>query len=177
MKQYVYNGDVKLLKNIDNKFQKLYARNYKSYSKNNIIMYVISKMALEFNNVNYKSQATFIDFILKNQNQPKEFWVKDIDYGGKHGLFKDFPIWYITKKGNIVHKDRKDDEKMKIYNETSELSKKVKEGLMTKEERTEIIKGWYETKEFMNDAYMIDFDDINQIIELNNLHPLELIEI
>ena len=100
MKQYAYTGDVKLLKDIGYTFQKLFARNYKSYHKEDIFMFVISKMILEIENLKRIHQVRVIDFILANRDKPKSFWVSDRVYPKM--TLTDMANYHLTQYGNIV---------------------------------------------------------------------------
>jgi len=96
---YCYVGDIKKLIFNGWKFQKLYARNYKTYRKNGIIMYVVSKMRLEFDNVSGEYQKDLVAFILEHLNEPESFWIEPSVF------FNDimFPTWVI-QKGKIITK-------------------------------------------------------------------------
>jgi hypothetical protein len=94
---YRYTGDIKKLKPNGWTFQKLYARNYKSYRKNGIWMFVISKMRLEIDNIKTSDQGKVVKFILDNMNQPDSFWQETSPF------FEDtlFPSWAI-QKGEVM---------------------------------------------------------------------------
>lgn len=95
MKLYCYTGDVKKLVPNGWTFQKLYARNYKTYRKDGIIMYVVSKMCLEFDNIKSFHQPKVVEFILKNLEQPQSFWVSPSHIP----IFNNnlFPSWVIQE--------------------------------------------------------------------------------
>lgn len=99
MALYRYTGEIKKLKPNGWTFQKLYARNYKTYRKNGIWMYVISKMVLEIDNIKNKDQVTVVKFILRNLDKPYSFWQQP----SPHPLFKNtlFPSWAI-QSGRIM---------------------------------------------------------------------------
>ena len=90
MKAYCFTGDVKTLIPAGWKFQKLYARNYKSYRKCGVFMFVVSKMILEIDWAQGNDQITIIDFILKNKDKSEDFWQS----------FSDMPIFKTTKFAN-----------------------------------------------------------------------------
>ena len=96
---YCYVGDVKKLIPNGWTFQKLYARNYKTYRKNGIIMYVVSKMCLEIDNIKGKYHKTLIEFILEHLNEPESFWVEPSTFFPGTML----PAWVI-QKGEIMTK-------------------------------------------------------------------------
>ena len=81
MNFYCYTGDIKKLIPNGWTFQKLYARNYKTYRKDGIIMYVISKMCLEFDNIRSKYQSKVVEFMLENIDKPDSFWQTEGIYG------------------------------------------------------------------------------------------------
>jgi len=99
MQYYCYIGHRKKLKPNGWTFQKLYARNYHTYYKDGIIMYVVSKMCIELDNIKAKHQRKVIKFILENINKPDLFWQE------KSAFFKDtlFPSWVI-QNGEITSK-------------------------------------------------------------------------
>lgn len=90
MKAYCYTGDIKALIPAGWKFQKLYASNYKTYQKDDAIMYVVSKMAIEIDWMSPEEQVTVIDFILKNRDKSEDFWQS----------FSDIPMFKTTKFAN-----------------------------------------------------------------------------
>lgn len=94
---YCYTGDIKNLKPNGWIFQKLYARNYKTYRKDGIIMYVISKMCLEIDNVRSQDQTKVVEFILENIDKPESFWSDEGMYGGK------IASWVI-QEGKIINR-------------------------------------------------------------------------
>jgi hypothetical protein len=97
MQYYCYIGDRKKLKPNGWEFQKLYARNYHTYHKDGIIMYVVSKMCLELDNIKVKYQRKVIEFILKNIDKPDSFWQE------KSFFFKDTMVSsWIIQDGEIM---------------------------------------------------------------------------
>lgn len=179
MKYYAYTGDVKKLKALDYKFQKLYASNYKTYSKDRLIMYVTSKMILELDDVKSKNRTKFIEFILKNKHQPKEFWVRDEDLtmNPKHPImYRDAPIWFLTQWGNIMTSDDFYDNRAPLWAKQSKLREDEEAGIISNEDVKNAYAKFREDEEFYFDASEFSLDLVKQIIELDNLHPLELRE-
>jgi len=99
MKYYCYTGDIKKLKPHGWTFQKLYARNYKTYHKDGIIMYVASKMCIEFDNIMTQCQPKVIEFILEHLNEPDTFWLEPSIFFPETR----FPAWVI-QEGIIIPK-------------------------------------------------------------------------
>jgi len=99
MESYCYTGDIKKLKPNGWIFQKLYARNYKTYRKDNIIMYVVSNMRIEIDNIKAKYQPKVIEFIIDNIDKPDSFWQSKSEIP----IFKDtlFANW-VLQDGEII---------------------------------------------------------------------------
>lgn len=176
MKYYAYTGDIKELKKLGYEFQKLYARNYKTYSKDNITMYVTSKMILEISYVEAKLRTKYIDFILANKDKPKEFWVRDEDLTmnpAKPVFFKDAPIWFITNHGSVMRSDDFYDKQVPITQQKHQLISNVRSGVISKEQY-DIKNDKLKEDEFYWDPVTFSLKNVNQIIELDSLHPLEL---
>ncbi len=175
---YAFTGDVKDLKTIGYTFQKLYARNYKTYSKDRLIMYVTSKMILELNDVKSKNRTKFIEFILKNKTQPKEFWVQDEDITINPKfpcIYHDAPIWYQTQHGNIMKSEAFYDNQHLLNLKKTKLREGCQDGSINEEEKKKTLDEFRE-EEFYFDPSYFSIEIINQIIELDNLKPLELSE-
>lgn len=179
MKRYVFTGDIKKLKDIGYKFQKLYAKNYKTYSKEKIIMYVVDKMAIEINNMDEHTNV-LIKYILDNKNKSKSFWVEDTILNTNPPMpYNDRPLQVITAFGNIISSSEYL-KNHKIY--MKDLGKICNKrdakffGKISEEEAErqfiELDKG-----EFSRESFRIKINLVNQIIELDNLHPLEIKEI
>lgn len=172
MEQYAYTGDVKLLKGIGYTFQKLYARNYKSYHKDDNFMFVASKMVLEIGNVKAKHQVAYIGFILANKDKPKEFWVSDRVYPTM--TFTDMANYHLTQYGNIV-----DDQTMSDLTHASVV---IRVQAMKHFDEGSITEGEYKAEfdraadlEGGRDQHLLGLDRVELILELNSLHPLEKI--
>lgn len=170
LKQYAYTGDVKKLKTIGFTFQKLYAYNYKTYMNDHMIMYVVSKMAVELNRVHPEHQATFIAFILENKDKPKEFWVHDHVFGKDNEYtFTDMANFHFTHFGNVV-----------TNNELKKLQHaawdEIKYGDDIPQEEKDAAHARMMEREGGRDAYRFDLEVVNEIIALDNLHPLEIIQ-
>lgn len=170
IEQYAYTGDVKKLKTIGFTFQKLYAANYKTYMNNYMIMYVISKMVLEIDRVNPKHQAAYVAFILENKDKPKEFWVSDHVFGqNNEHTFKDMANFHFTHFGNVVTNK----ELTKLRHVAWDC---IKYGDDVPEEEKEANHARMMECEGGRDPYRFDLTIVNEIIALDNLHPLEIIE-
>lgn len=102
---YRYLGDIKKLIPAGYRFQKLFARDYKSYCKGPIIMFVISKMELEIDNLPHADQKMTIDFILENKDKPEDFWQVPSTYTAIFGDGK-FAVWSVID-GVIYNKETK----------------------------------------------------------------------
>jgi len=178
MKKYAFTGDIKLLKNIGYKFQKLYARNYKTYSNERIIMYVTSKMAVELDDVRANIRTPFIQFILDNKNKPKDFWLHDVTYGAPFNeTFTDMSTWVITPLGNIMTMSDYKVRRKPLDVIISSSYDDFRDNKISKSEQ-DIIISEAESKysEFSLSLPIEFYDDIiKDVIELDNLSPLELI--
>ena len=95
--EYRYIGDIKKLIPNGWVFHKLFANNYKVYNKNNIWMYVISKMRIEIDNIT--SNEIVIDFILENKSKPDSFWTNN-NYNTLLGNYTT-PLWTLFE-GKII---------------------------------------------------------------------------
>lgn len=151
MKQYHFTGDIKELIPAGYKFQKLFAMDYKSYCKNKIIMFVVSKMVLEIDNIKSADQATVIKFILDNKEQPSEFW----QYKSTHKVFTKslFPCWVIQDGLIVSHREARD--KKVAFFKRFDLD---------------------ENTPYQEDGERITLELVNDILELNEIKPLELRE-
>jgi len=141
---YCYTDDVKKLIPSGWKFQKLYASNYKTYKKGEVIMFVRGGMIIEIDNVSHEVQADLIDFILNHKDEPESFWHST----RKHSFFKDslFANWVI--QNDKIMSDREAmDNKMKWY-------KEVEKG---------------NNPEYLSDGHRITYELVQTILELNNL--------
>jgi len=175
MIQYCFTGKVGELKNIGYKFEKLYAANHKSYIKENIFMFVVSKMSIEIKNFEFDFQVELISFILKNKNKNKSFWVENRVINTNPPMpYQDAPIWVMTRYGNIInHK-----EYTKGRADYMQKFKKILDlgNSLTEKEMSEKLDKLDET-EFAREGFMIKYTLVKQILELNELHPLEKINI
>jgi hypothetical protein len=147
MKLYCYDGDVKKLIPAGWKFQKLYASNYKSYSKNNIIMFVVGGMVIEIDNIDHKYQADLIDFILDHKDEDESFWHSKRD----NSFFKDtfFANW-VVQNGVVLHHTEATYNKIKWYNALENN----------------------EDVPYLEDGYPIRYDFVKTILELDSLGKL-----
>ena len=156
IKQYAYTGDVKLLKTIGCKFQKLFAANYKTYQRDDIFMFVVSGMVLEFHRVQPANQAGLVKFVLDNLDQPETFWY---DSGG-------VSKWAVTNHGNVydLHTcfSLEIEIKKELYDKIGDEYKDCYEEMREREGGTE--------------CTLIDITMVKFIRDLNSLKPLELIE-
>jgi len=167
MEVYRYTGDIKLLKTIGYRFQKLYASNYKTYIKDHMFMFVIEDMILEYSGLDDEFQKTVIDFILKNKDKDENFWLKS-------GKFGKVASYCITSFGNLIHRDEYTKNRIHYYEEMKDIMNKEKTGLFLNiEERYKEVN----KKEFSSTPYYIDDDLIDKVIELDGLHPLEIITV
>jgi hypothetical protein len=107
MNLYCYTGDVKKLIPNGWIFQKLFARNYKTYRKDGIIMYVISKMCLEPDNIKQEYQPKLIEFILENIDEPDSFWQEKYVFGHVAS--------WVIQKGKIIKRCQAVKNKTKWY--------------------------------------------------------------
>lgn len=114
MKVFKYTDSIQNL--IELGYQKtfLYASNFVAYKKNRIILYEISDLIVEIENVAYKHQSIIIQFILDNKNQPPEFWERQC----LHPAIKNstVPAWSLIN-GKIYNQSMKDIE----YKQTKDM--------------------------------------------------------
>ena len=172
MKSYAYTGDVKKLKSIGYTFQKLYAMNYKSYHKDEIFMFVTTKMAIEYGTLRHSLQSKFIEFILNNKDKPKEFWVSDKQCGTF--VFKDTANFYLTMHGNVVT----DKQRAKLHHISGIEFTRIYDGLASGEipqDQKDILREEWLKMEGALDPFLFGWDRVQAILELNNLHPLEVV--
>lgn len=142
MKQYCYTGDIKKLIPNGWKFQMLYASNYKSYHKNDIFMFVITKMALEISNLNFENQVMLIDFIINNFDKPRDFWITQ-------GVLREVPAYVIQSNKLITWREA-------ISNKAEWHRKFDKD----------------ENIEYLEDGFYIKYrliEDIKQLVEIGGL--------
>ena len=151
MKYYCYTGDIKKLIPNGWIFQKLYARNYKTYRKGKIIMFVISKMAIEITNLDEDAHILLIKFILDNKNKPESFWQSksSVDIP----LFKNskFPCW-VVQKGEVMSRQQAVANKSRWFKA-------------------------YESNEsigYLEDGFRIRYSLVKDILELNKTSKLVL---
>ena len=102
--EYRYSGDVKKLIPNGWEFHKLYANNYKVYNKENIWMFVISKMRIEIDNI--VSNEIVIDFILENKSKPDNFWTNN-NYNTLLGNYTT-PLWTMFEEKILSTKEMRD---------------------------------------------------------------------
>lgn len=170
MESYAYTGDVKKLKSIGYMFQKLYAMNYKSYHKDEIFMFVTTKMAIEYGTLAHSLQAKFIEFILTHKDKPKEFWVSDKPCGKL--VFNDMANYCLTMHGNVVT----DEERAKLHHTSGIEFTRIYDGVASGEipqDQEDILYEEWGKMEGAQDPFLFGWDRIQAILELNALHPLE----
>ena len=157
MEMYRYTGDIKKLIPSGWKFQKLYANDYKTYTKDDIIMFVVSKMVLEISNIKNRTgeQKALIDFILLNKDQPDSFWESPYTSPAMIKLFG-----HGTRPNFVVHTG-----KVRTYEEVMRM-------------KAEFFKEYDkdESTPYVPDGVLIDLELVKSIIELDNLGGLELYE-
>jgi hypothetical protein len=144
VKFYCYDGDIKKLIPAGWKFQKLYAGNYKSYHKSDIYLFVVSKMAIEIQNVDARHQVTLIDFIIEHRDEPESFWHTTRD----NSFFKDslFANWLLFE-GKVISEREYFDMKIKWHNEYEKDN----------------------SIPYMSETYRIEYDLVKTILELDEL--------
>jgi hypothetical protein len=149
MKQYCYKGDVKKLIPNGWKFQKLFASNYKSYRKNGIYMFVVSRMCLEINELKYTLQPLAIKFILDNIDKPFDFW----ESKSRLAIFGDstFPNWALQSG--------------KIITAKAAVTNKVKHLLAWEKDNT---------IEYLEDGFRIDYNLVSTIKNLTEMGDIIL---
>lgn len=152
MKLYRFTGDVKKLIPLGYKFQKLYASNYRSYTKGKIIMFVTSKMILVIDGVKPEDQSTLIKFILDNASQPDTFWQYQITFELLSSSI--FANWRL-QDGIVVSKEAATAKKIAYYS------------------RFELD----ENTPYQEDGLHIDFKLVTTILELNEIYPLQIMEV
>lgn len=154
MKMYAYTGERPLLKKLG---YQLYRHEGLSYSKPNyyhsgaIYMRANHNMILMFGKLDYDKTFEVVDFIIKNKNKPKSFW-----YDKEAKKYN----YVVTQNGDFI---KKDDLKEKVY---QELLLEVPEDAARK----------------MSDSFYgqeisvhLSTEFIKNVIELDNLHPLEVV--
>ena len=169
MQLYAYTGELTLLKGIGYRFQKLYAKNHKTYIKDKMFLFVIEGMVLEYSRIDDEIQKITIDFILKNKDENKDFWMSQ-------GKFGSSAKYCVTRFGNLMLRSDYTKNRVTYYDDMNDFIDKESSGKYSKDDIDKI----YETidaKEFSRDPYYIDIKFINLVIELNNLHPLEVITV
>jgi len=100
MGYYHYIGDTESLINNGWKYQKLYAGEYESYMKGDVIMFISNDMVIEIDDIHPEIQPDVIEFILDNRHQPEYFWQSTLK---NNSIFKDtkFACW-LVQNGKIV---------------------------------------------------------------------------
>lgn len=161
IQQYAYTGDVKLLKTIGCKFQKLFADNYKAYHRDGSFMFVTTDMVLELDRIEAEHQATAVKFVLDNLDQPEEFWIDE----------RGCTQWAITNHGNVHD-----------FSTCCRLSFDAKKPLYdlieqkASDEELQECADSIREKEGGRDAINFTMHVVNFIRDLNSLKPLEIIE-
>jgi len=146
MNYYCYVGDIKKLIPAGFTFQKLYANNYKAYHKNNIFMFVVSKMILEIAGIKPEYQTILIKFILDHKDKPESFWHSTRE----HSFFKDtlFANWVIYNGEVMAEYDYTNHKYADLYN--------------------------IENIDSINDGFQIQYELVKDILELNKIGSIEL---
>jgi hypothetical protein len=149
MEYYCYIGDIKKLIPAGFTFQKLYASNYKAYHKDNIFMFVVSKMILEISDIKSEYQTTLIKFILDHKDKPESFWHST----RKHSFFKDilFANWVIYDGKVMAEYDYTENKYKDLYN--------------------------IENLDSINDGFQIQYELVKDILKLNEIGGVELREV
>ena len=169
MKRYAYTGDVKLLKTIGFTFHKLYAANYKTYMRDDVAMFVTTNMVLEVSAIRPEHHNAVIEFIIANKHQPREFWVFDRPCG--KFTFTDMSQFHLTQFGNVVNdKEMKDLYSASLVHVCTDAHR---DGTITDAERDRGIQLKSEC-EGGQDPFHLTLKFVNLVIELDNLHPLEM---
>lgn len=152
MKYYCYVGDIKKLIPAGFTFQKLYASNYKAYHKDNIFMFVVSKMILEISNVRSEHQTALIGFILKHKDKPESFWHSKRE----NSFFKDtlFANW-VLQDGVIMTECDVIKIKVEWFKEFEKC----------------------ETIDCLEDGFQIRYELVKDVLKLNEIGGVELIEV
>jgi hypothetical protein len=177
MKVYKYTNTVENLKKIGFKFQKLFAKNYHTYTKNDIIMYKVSDMEIEIDNIYRNVQSKIIDFILENKNNLTIFIrISDLDELGETKM----PNYYFNKvTGKIIDNNKR----IKIINKisflsnnTNELRHKIRTEELTEKEKKILEENFILAQENLKKYYdfeskfkPISINIINDILELEKL--------
>jgi len=89
---YRYNGTIEKLKSIGYTFNKLYARNYIVYSKNDFFLFKASKMIVEVINLSMEDQHPAIKFVLDNKDKGEDFWTVESKFFKNTRL----PVWCVV---------------------------------------------------------------------------------
>ena len=169
MQVYAYTGDVKFLKDIGYKFQKLYAKNHKTYIKDKLFLFVIEGMIIEYSRLDLDIQKVVIDFILKNKDKNEEFWMSQ-------GRFGKYGNYCVSRFGNLMTLSEYTKKRMTYYKDMKIFMENEKSEEYSKDELDKMFEV-IDAKEFSRDPYYIDMKFIKLILELNKMHPLALITI
>lgn len=164
---YAYTGDVKKLKPNGWTFQKLYARNYKTYHNGNIIMYVVSKMVLEIDNVSRFHQEALIDFILEHGDKPKSFWYEEKRW--LKGATRLVPKYVLSNVGVVRDRDTHQDLWVSANKEFWNLDLTDDKD---KERVEEVLERKYKTEGGL-DPFVIGWNTVKRIVKLNEMGPLK----
>ncbi len=178
MSKFAFTGDVKDLKKIGYKFEKTHSSNHKSYCKDRIIMYVVNKMVLDLDDVKFAFRNDFIQFVIDNKDKPKDFWLEDIHYDAPFNeTLEDMAVWVMSDKGNVMYKDEYYHKREFFEEERRALRVKLTNNEISEEVFNNSLK---QLKIKYSEFYpsiptSFEKEIIEQIIELDNLHPLELV--
>jgi len=168
MKIYCYSGDLKKLKSLGYEFKKLYAKNHKCYTKDRLYMFVIDNMIIEYSSLLDEQQFFAINFILKNKNKKDDFW---------HNPKERLSTFCLTKNGSILTYEDFFDKRIKeFYPKLEELAYKRNSGKYSSVELKKMSEELY-SLDISRDAFALSLDFVSLVKELDNLHPLKIIEI
>jgi len=162
--RYLFTGDRKVLKK--NGFT--YYGNFYSNDVIDLVLVNRKEMYIRISELDSKIQKQFIDFILENKEESKEFWVKDIIYENPYLKLSDMPIYCLNSSGVVLNVD--------TFYEYNQESKEALKELITQnpEEERKIRKEFYKNDEFIKDPVYFGLELVSAIIDIDNIHKLEL---
>jgi len=162
--RYLFTGDRKVLKR--NGFT--YYGNFYSNDIINLVLINRKEMYIRISELNHKIQKQFIDFILENKEETKDFWVKDIIYENPYLKLLDMPIYCLNSSGVVLNVD--------TYYEYNQASKEALKELIAQnpEKERKIRKEFYKEDEFIKDPVYFSLQLVSAIINIDKLHKLEI---
>lgn len=178
MEYYVFTGNPESLETLGYAKEALYSRNYTAYKKNEIIMFENQNMAIESNGLDPKSQREVIKFILLNKHQDRSFWVEDLMLSKVPIKLSDMAIFQVTRFGKLITRQEHSIGRVEYMKKFSEIIRKRDSWFFGKISEDEAEKQLQELDktEFARDTFKIGIEFVEQIIELDNLHRLEVLE-